>query len=379
MNAVAAIVRANLVRLVNARANAFFLVVLPLLIVFALGTAIGNSPGDTLVGVVDPEPITAGQAVLDAMAATDGIEIRRYESVTAMRDDVARRVLDVGWAASTREGRLVLRWYAASGEGLQVRGALESAARAADVADQAVAVVTADARVDPSAARAAIDAAAQTLGRTSLTFTDAGDPATDPTSIRAVLASGQLTLFIFLTSLSGAGYLLLTRQFGVTRRMRAGPVPVGSIIVGEALSRFVVALLQAGIVLVGAMVLFGVDWRAPGPVLALCAAMALVGCGAAMLLGTLAGTEQQAGALALLLGLVLAALGGSMQPLHFFPDGLRTVAFAVTPHAWMNNALWRILVDGDGFAQVWPAVAVLVGVGATLLLLAAVAMARTLR
>ena len=50
--------------------------------------------------------------------------------------------------------------------------------------------------------------------------------------------------------------------------------------------------------------------------------------------------------------LVLAALGGSMQPLEFFPDGLRRVAF-LTPHAWMNDALWRILVEGAGLSQIW--------------------------
>ena len=43
MNAVAAIVRANLKRLFSDRANLFFLVILPLLIVFALGVAIGGS------------------------------------------------------------------------------------------------------------------------------------------------------------------------------------------------------------------------------------------------------------------------------------------------------------------------------------------------
>ena len=56
MNAVVAIARANLKRLFSERSNLFFLVVLPLLIVFSLGIAIGGSTGDYRVGVVDGDP-----------------------------------------------------------------------------------------------------------------------------------------------------------------------------------------------------------------------------------------------------------------------------------------------------------------------------------
>ena len=38
-----------------------------------------------------------------------------------------------------------------------------------------------------------------------------------------------------------------------------------------------------------------------------------------------------------MLGLGLAALGGSMVPLEVFPDTMRAVAH-FTPHAWANDA-----------------------------------------
>jgi ABC-2 type transport system permease protein len=106
--------------------------------------------------------------------------------------------------------------------------------------------------------------------------------------------------------------------------------------------------------------------------------MSLVGTGAAMLLGTLGRSEQQVGAIAILLSLVLAALGGSMQPLEFFPENLRSVAF-LTPHAWMNDALWRVLVDGAGLTEGWPAIAVLTTAGVVLLTAASATLARSLR
>jgi hypothetical protein len=67
-----------------------------------------------------------------------------------------------------------------------------------------------------------------------------------------------------------------------------------------------------------------------------------------------------------------------MQPLEFFPSGMRHMAFAVTPHAWMNDGLWKILVDGAGVRDVLPAVGVLTGVGVVLLAIASRALTRRL-
>ncbi len=380
VDAVVAIVQANLIRLRNERSNLFFLVILPLMIVFALGLAIGGDASNNLVGVVDTAPTEASQTVLDAVEDIDNVTVRRYESAQELRDEIVRRAVDVGWVAEPGDGGAVtLQWYAAAGEGFELREVVENTARKLNVDRQVVQLVVEDAAVDEAAAETALDQVAGVIEPTTLERTTVGgDPEDDPANIRAVLAAGQLALFIFLTSLLGASYLLATRLLGVTRRTRAGPVSVPAIIAGEGLSRFLVALLQAGIVFFGSWLLFGVDWKAPWAVLALSMGMALVGTGGAMLLGTLARTDQQVSAIGLTLGLVLAALGGSMQPLQFFPDALRRIAF-VTPHAWMNDAMWRILVDGEGFAQIWPSVVVLSAVGVGLLVVASVAMARTLR
>ena len=79
-----------------------------------------------------------------------------------------------------------------------------------------------------------------------------------------------------------------------------------------------------------------------------------------MLLGALCSTEQQAGPIALLLGLSLAAFGGSMVPLEVFPSSVRAVAH-VTPHAWANDAFSELLDQGGGIVDVLPQVAVLLG------------------
>lgn len=378
MNAVVALVRANLQRLLSDRSNYFFLVALPLLILFALGVAIGGT-AEYRLGVVDDHPTDASRAVLQRMEAIDDVTIVRVSSPEDLRDDVARRTLDAGWAVVDTEGTTSFRWYAAgTGGDLELRSVLASAVEEAGVRDRVVAVLGETTGADPAQVAATVENAAGSVPATVVSTATVGDTTTTPIGIQAVVAAGQLTLFIFLTSLTGASYLLTTRQLGVTRRMRAGPVPIPAIVAGEALGRFLIALLQAGIVFFGSMLLFGVDWRSPVSVGLLCVAMSLVGTGAAMLLGTLGRSEQQVGAIAILLSLVLAALGGSMQPLEFFPEDLRSVAF-LTPHAWMNDALWRVLVDGAGLTEVWPAIAVLTTAGVVLLTAASVTLARSLR
>ncbi len=379
MNAVVAIVRANLVRLLTDRSSIFFLVVLPLLIVFALGSAIGNAGSDLFVGVVDPAPTAQSDAVRTAMTRSPGVRVFAVASRGELRGRVARGRYDAGWVAATSNGVTTIDWVqGTSANGIQLRSAVENAAREASTSARVVAAVAAGAGISPGRARTAI--AGVQVPRVDVQVTRVGVSAeNDPAAIRAVLAGGELTLFMFLTSLFGASAFLLSRQYGVTRRTRAAPVTTRAIIIGESLSRYLVAMIQALIIIVGSRLLFGVDWRSPGAVLLLCAAMALVGSGVAMLLGTLGKSEQQVGALAMLAGLVLAALGGSMQPLEFFPNAMRTVAFALTPHAWMNDSLWTVLVDGGGVGAVWKHAAVLAVAGLALLALAARMLARTLR
>lgn len=79
-----------------------------------------------------------------------------------------------------------------------------------------------------------------------------------------------------------------------------------------------------------------------------------------MLLGSMFSSEQQSAPVALLLGLGLAALGGSMAPLEVFPKTARLIAH-VTPHAWANEAFSKLLQHGRGLVSVLPDVGVLFG------------------
>jgi ABC-2 type transport system permease protein len=182
-------------------------------------------------------------------------------------------------------------------------------------------------------------------------------------------ASTQLLLFVFVTSLTGSAALIETRRLGLSRRMLSTPTRVSTVLAGETLGRLLVALAQAAIIVLGSALVFGVGWGDPLGAAAVIFAFALVGTGAGMLLGSVLDDEEQAAPVALLLGLGLAAFGGSMVPLEVFPGTARRLAH-VTPHAWGNDAFSQLLRHGGTLADVLGDVGVLLGFAAVLLALA---------
>jgi ABC-2 type transport system permease protein len=190
-------------------------------------------------------------------------------------------------------------------------------------------------------------------------------------------ASTQLLLFVFLTSLVGSTALVETRRLGVSRRMLATPTGAGTILIGEALGRVAVALVQGLIIMLGAGLLFGVQWGDPLGAAALLALFALAASGAAMLMGAVFRTEQQAGGFGIMLGLVLAALGGSMMPIELFSDTMRTVA-KFTPHAWANEGFAELVRRDGGLLDIAPQLGVLAGYAVGLFAVGAWLLRRTL-
>ena len=182
-------------------------------------------------------------------------------------------------------------------------------------------------------------------------------------------ASTMLLLFIFITSLAGSVALIETRKLGLARRMLSTPTPTTAILAGEALGRFAIALLQGLIIILGSALVFGVNWGDPAGAALILVVFCLVGAGAAMLLGSVFNNDQQASSVALLLGLGLAALGGSMAPLEIFPETMRTIAH-FTPHAWGNDAFADLVRRDGGVADILPEVGVLAAFAVVLLSLA---------
>jgi len=151
--------------------------------------------------------------------------------------------------------------------------------------------------------------------------------------------------------------------------MLSTPSSAREILLGIVLGRWIITLLQSLVIVLFSWLIFSVNWGNPLGTSAVILAFSLVAVGAGVLIGTLFGSEQQAAPTGMIVGLVFAAIGGSMAPLETFPATMRKIAH-ITPHAWANDAFNHLLVGGGGLSSVWLDVGVLCAYAAVLLTLA---------
>lgn len=375
-----AIAALNLRRLFRDRTGAFFVLVFPFLIILALGATFGAGVTPTLGVVHGDGPFAAD--LVERLERIEDLTVERYADASALRDAVAREQVDGGIVVPPDHDEVV-RAGATSpvtfigregGESAQLRLAVASA-----VDEQSVEIVAARLLVEEGLA-ADLDGAREVAGAAAERTPRVRVDERSASGTEAVGfdqgAAQQLILFMFVTSLSASSMLIETRRLGVSRRMLASPTRASTVLVGEALGRFAIALFQGALIIVGTVLLFRVDWGNLVTTLTVVVLFAVAGTGAAMVLGSVLRNAAQAGGLGVFLGLVLAALGGCMVPLAFFPPTMVTVAHA-TPHAWAIDALSGSLA-GASPAEVGGTLAVLAAYGAALLGGAAVLFRRTL-
>jgi len=190
-------------------------------------------------------------------------------------------------------------------------------------------------------------------------------------------AQSQTVLFMFLTSMTAATQLVLTRQLGVSRRMLATPTSVRSILLGELAGRFSVALVQGLFIVIASTLLFDVGWGDIAGASAVIVFFSLVGTGAAMVVGALARNPDQASTVGVVLGLVLGALGGAMVPSELFQEPIATIS-QLTPQYWAIDAFRELVFYGAGLADILTQLAVLLVFAIVLLALGTVGLRRSL-
>jgi ABC-2 type transport system permease protein len=382
-----AIAAANLRRTFRDRTAVFFVVVLPIVIIIVIGTAFGADDQGFDVGIVNADEGTAlSRGVVSALDRLEALRLREYDSLEALERAVRRNqlaggvVILRGYDAALRRGdRADVDLVADPTEGATtaVRSAVagvlnrEAAVRAA--ARFATAEVGGPIEANLEAARR-LQGSAATVGVELRTI---GTEVERTTSRFAYTAPSNLVLFVFVNSLAAAAALVETRRLGVSRRMLAMPVSGRTILAGEALGRFALALLQAGLILAVGGLLFDVDWGDPPGAIALTLVFVLLSTGAGMLVGALARTGDQASSIGPPIGIAFGMLGGCMWPLEVVGDTVRTIGHAV-PHAWAMDAWNDLIFDGEGLAAIAPELAVLLAWTVVVLMVASWRLSRAL-
>jgi ABC-2 type transport system permease protein len=372
---VLAIGRANLVRLLRDRLGLFFILVLPIILILVTGLQFGGGfqPRAGVSGV-SGDGFDADLA--DALA--ESWEITLHETDAEVRERVADGRLEVGVLLPPDYDERLLAGQAVRVGYLAPEGDDEAIGRQqvldAAVAEQAAVVRAAaftagEAGGNPADHLDDAERLQADLAPLTVSVTTVGESFFPEELLGFTLgAQGQLVLFTFLTSLTGASQLILSRQLGVSRRMVSTPTTMPTILVGEAFGRFAVALFQAIFIVAATGLLFGVTWGDPLGATLVVVAFSLVAAGVAMLIGAVANNAEQASSIGVFAGLGVAAIGGAMVPPEIFPEPMATISW-LTPHRWALDA-FRELVAGGGVADVLPQLGVLFGMAVVLLGLA---------
>lgn len=370
------IARVSMLRTLRNRMGLFFLFLLPMILIVVLGMTYGGMGGARIgVSGADEGPL-AGDLVAGFKGTDLRLDVRRYASADAVRDAVERGFVEFGVAIPAGYDQALRTGRTASVETIAQKQSVASAVQTAvdaAIADQVGLVRAARFAAEHNAigfdqAFAAARAAQPSVAGVDVVVQSVGDLAVNPSGF-AVGAESQLILFMFLTALTGAVPLIISRQLGISRREFSTPTSAGTIILGEALGRFALALFQGTFIVVASALLFGVDWMDPMATGAIVVAFSLVAAGAAMLIGAMASNSSQAGAVGAGLGMMLGLLGGTMVPPEVFPSVMRTLSH-VTPHAWAIDAFHDMLLNGAGLIDVLPQIGALLAFAAALLALA---------
>ena len=363
-------------RVFRYRMNIFFLFLFPLLMILVLGVAFGGSQTPK-VGVVSVRPGPLGASLVSLLEHTSGISVSSVSSEGALLTSVQRGelqaglVIPAGYDRSIRGGRSVRLTFLARSDQMQLATVVSSAVARQGAVLRAARLAVQRGIMPFGEAVQAASRTARTLPGGGVRATAVGKALFPATMGRFDLgASSEMVLFIFLMSMIGSVSLIEARRLGVVRRMLSTPTSAGSVVLGQGIGRFAVAMLQGLVIMVGSALLFGVHWGDPLAAGVLLTAIALAGAGAGMLVGSTLRTEQQAVGVGLLLGLGLGALGGCMVPLELFSPVMQRVA-QFTPHAWAISGLSEVIRHGGHLANVLPQLGVLLAFAAVLICLAA--------
>jgi ABC-2 type transport system permease protein len=159
---------------------------------------------------------------------------------------------------------------------------------------------------------------------------------------------GTMVQFILLMMFTTGGVTLYQeRMRGILRRLASSPMPRTAVVLGKALSRLTIGFLQIAFAMVAGSVLFKVDWG-PHVIMVLCVlcAYAILASLAGMILGNFGKSEGQVVAIGIILGNILAAIGGCWWPIEITPAWAQKVSLAL-PTGWAMGAMHRLVSFGD--------------------------------
>ncbi len=319
-------------------------IVAPVALSVVLGFAFGGrtTGGPVPIGVSGASPALV-RAATQAAQLPAGVTVRLVPSATRLRQQV-----DDG----TLQGGVVVYRSRKSLSDLLVPMVSPGAARTPgfDVVDRA------DALVGQETAEAVAAGLASRLyaGRLHPGTTAEASPLHVAASgignggkgVLDYFAPSIAVVFLFIGSGLGMRSLMLERAQGTLTRMAAAPVRPSAIVGGKLIAVGLTGLTSILVVWGVTVGVFGADWGAPLGVLLMCLGATAAMCAFGVFVTSFARNEREAFAASLIVGLVLALLGGNLLPPGSLPTFLQVLSLG-TPNGWALVGFGRLSLLGE--------------------------------
>ncbi len=178
---------------------------------------------------------------------------------------------------------------------------------------------------------------------------------------RANSTVGQMITWVFIPLIGLSAMFAQERQRGTLSRLLVTPTTkplfLGSTVIGQVLT----AVLQMAILITFGALVMNVNWGdAPLAVALVILSSTLAAAALGTMLGTFVKTEGQANGLSIMIGMVMAMMGGCWYPIELFPQAIRSAA-RILPTFWSMQGFLDIAVRGQDLSGVLLECGVLLG------------------
>ena len=178
---------------------------------------------------------------------------------------------------------------------------------------------------------------------------------------RANSSAGQLITWVFIPLFGISVTFAYERATGTLRRLLTTPTRKATYLLGTLLAAVFWALVQMLLLVLFGIFVMKLNWgHSPAALAVILAASALAASAIGVAMGAFVKTEGQANGLSIMLGMVMALLGGCWYPLELFPAVVQQ-AVKVLPTRWAMQGMLDIVLRGQGLSAVLPEAAVLLG------------------
>ncbi len=176
-------------------------------------------------------------------------------------------------------------------------------------------------------------------------------------------AVGMGVMFLLIAVVNGVGAIIEEKEDPVMNRLLLTNMKHADYILGKLVGLLFKCGLQMAVIILGTHYIFGVDWGDSGiGVLFIAFAYVVGASGLGVLLGSFINKSKVLENAGIITVQIMAALGGSMVPLHIYPDWLNQAA-KVLPNALALQSFLD-LMTGSAFSEIWVSGIVLLGIGA---------------